>query len=170
MEIIGRDSGIVYDSKYIPPVTELKLKIPRSSSPEKYICIGNMINTLPIHLTGALVRICNLYLHFETTLLYREGAAKEMKRLKSEDFALAIQKSKGTTRRYLKELQDHKALLRIDKHKRYFVNPRFVLRGFKINPEEFHKLLEVDEHIYECLADKIEIRKFQQYRSIHALR
>jgi hypothetical protein len=51
---------------------------------------------------------------------------------------------KQSTRKYLKGLIDHQALIRPDKSRRFYVNPRFKIRGGYISFEEFDMLFKQD--------------------------
>ena len=93
------------------------------------------------------------YLHFDTLLLHKKDELGRSKRLHMKDFMSVLNLEEKATRRYLNELIEHQALIRPDNRYRYFVNPRFVIRGGYISFEEFDMLFEQDPLIKGCLQN-----------------
>jgi len=164
---IDEDTGEIIGKKSISVVSQLRLNFPKSefNSSKRYVCVGSIANNLNNNHLGFLIRICQEFLHYDTTLLHRRGIANEMVRLAISDISMALQQNKKTVSSYLKELTREKALIRPDSKTRYFVNARYIIRGFTINIEEFHMLLTYDPKIIDCL-DSSSRRDYFYYLSL----
>ena len=153
LEVISESSGEVYSSRRINNVNRLQLSIPieRRFGKNRFVIDGASCSTMNFKLSGALSHLCHAYLHFDTLLLHKKDELGHYKRLQLKDFESVLKLKGKATRDYLKELIDHQALIRPDKRLRYFVNPRFVIRGGYISFEEFDMLFEQDPLIKGCL-------------------
>ena len=162
--LIDKDTGEILEKKSISVVSHLKINFlkNKNSSSNRYICIGSKTNNLKNNHVGFLIRICNEFLHYDTTLLHRRGIGNEKVRLSISDISMVLQRNKKTVSSYLKELTRMKALIRPNSQIRYFVNPRYIIRGFTINIEEFYMLLTHDPEIIDCL-DSINRRDYFNY-------
>ena len=153
VEILSEDTGVLYSSRFINNVNVLKLNIPNDPifKKKQFLIDGARCSTMNFRLNGALSHICHAYLHLDTFLLHKKDELGEYKRLQLKDFMSVLKLGDKATGKRLKELIDHQALIRPDKRFRYFVNPRFMIRGGYISFEEFDMLFEQDPLIKGCL-------------------
>ena len=153
VEILSENTGEVYSSRRLNNVNELKLSIPNDLifKKKQFLIDGARCSTMNFRLNGALSHLCHAYLHLDTLLLHKKDELGEYKRLQLKDFMSVLKLGDKATGKRLKELIDHQALIRPDKRFRYFVNPRFVIRGGYISFEEFDMLFEQDPLIKGCL-------------------
>ena len=153
VEILSENTGELYSSRRLNNVNELKLSIPNDLifKKKQFLIDGARCSTMNFRLNGALSHICHAYLHLDTFLLHKKDELGEYKRLQLKDFMSVLKLEDKATGRHLKELIDHQALIRPDKRFRYFVNPRFMIRGGYISFEEFDMLIEQDPLIKGCL-------------------
>ena len=153
VEILSENTGELYSSRRLNNVNELKLSIPNDPifKKKQFLIDGARCSTMNFRLNGALSHICHAYLHLDTFLLHKKDELGEYKRLQLKDFMSVLKLGDKATGKRLKELIDHQALIRPDKRFRYFVNPRFMIRGGYISFEEFDMLFEQDPLIKGCL-------------------
>ena len=154
-EILSENTGEVYSSRRLNNLNVLKLSIPNDPifKKKQFLIDGSRCSTMNFRLNGALSHLCHHYLHYDTLLLHKKDELGEYKRLQLKDFMSVLNLEEKATRRYLNELIEHQALIRPDKRFRYFVNPRFVIRGGYISFEEFDMLFEQDPLIKGCLQN-----------------
>ena len=155
VEILSENTGELYSSRRLNNVNELKLSIPNDPifKKKQFLIDGARCSTINFRLNGALSHICHEYLHLDTLLLHKRDELGCFKRLQLKDFESVLKLKGKATRDYLKELIDNQALIRPDKRFRYFVNPRFVIRGGFVSFEEFDMLFEQDPLIKGCLQN-----------------
>ena len=153
VEILSENTGELYSSRRLNNVNELKLSIPNDPifKKKQFLIDGARCSTMNFRLNGALSHICHAYQHLDTFLLHKKDELGEYKRLQLKDFMSVLKLGDKATGKRLKELIDHQALIRPDKRFRYFVNPRFMIRGGYISFEEFDMLFEQDPLIKGCL-------------------
>ena len=153
IEILSENTGELYSSRRLNNVDVLKLSIPNDPifKKKQFLIGGARCSTMNFRLNGALSHLCHHYLHYDTLLLHKKDELGHYKRLQLKDFESVLKLKGKATRDYLKELIDYQALIRPDKRFRYFVNPRFVIRGGYISFEEFDMLFEQDPLIKGCL-------------------
>ena len=153
VEILSENTGELYSSRRLNNVDVLKLSIPNDPifKKKQFLIGGVRCSTMNFRLNGALSHICHAYLHLDTFLLHKKDELGEYKRLQLKDFMSVLKLEEKATGKHLKELIDHQALIRPDKRFRYFVNPRFIIRGGYISFEEFDMLFEQDPLIKGCL-------------------
>ena len=153
LELLIVSTGEVISSRGLNNVNVLKLTIPVDPifKRNQFLIDGASCSTLSFELNGALSHLCHAYLHFDTLLLHKKDELGHYKRLQLKDFESVLKLKGKATRDYLKELIDYQALIRPDNRFRYFVNPRFVIRGGYISFEEFDMLFEQDPLIKGCL-------------------
>ena len=153
VEILSENTGELYSSRRLNNVDVLKLSIPNDPifKKKQFLIGGARCSTMNFRLNGALSHICHAYLHLDTFLLHKKDELGEYKRLQLKDFMSVLKLGDKATGKRLKELIDHQALIRPDKRFRYFVNPRFMIRGGYISFEEFDMLFEQDPLIKGCL-------------------
>ena len=153
VEILSENTGELYSSRRLNNVDVLKLSIPNDPifKKKQFLIDGARCSTMNFRLNGALSHICHAYLHLDTFLLHKKDELGEYKRLQLKDFMSVLKLGDKATGKRLKELIDHQALIRPDKRFRYFVNPRFVIRGGFVSFEEFDMLFEQDPLIKGCL-------------------
>ena len=96
-------------------------------------------------------------------LLHKKDALGRAERLQMKDFESVLNREAKTTRKYLKGLIDHGALIKPDKRRRFYVDPRFKIRGGYISPEEFDMLLKHDPLIKDCI-DEYQFAQFNDWR------
>jgi len=144
---------------------ELKLTIPVDPifKRNQFLIDGASCSTLSFELNGALSHLCHAYLHFDTLLLYKKDALDRSERLQMKDFASVLNREEKSTREYLKGLIDHGALIKPEKRRRFYVNPRFKIRGGYISSEEFDMLLKHEPLIKNCL-DEDQFKRFKNWR------
>ena len=152
-EILSENTGEVYSSRRLNIVNRSQLSIPNDPifKKKQFLIDGARCSTMDFRLNGALSHICHAYLHLDTFLLHKKDELGEYKRLQLKDFMSVLELGDKATGKRLKELIDHQALIRPDKRFRYFVNPRFIIRGGYISFEEFDMLFEQDPLIKGCL-------------------
>ena len=171
VEILSENTGELYSSRRLNNVNELKLSIPNDPifKKKQFLIDGASCSTLNFKLNGALSHLCHHYLHYDTLLLHKKDELGHYKRLQLKDFESVLKLKGKATRDYLKELIDHQALIRPDKRFRYFVNPRFVIRGGYISFEEFDMLFEQDPLIKGCLQS-YQLNHYKIWRRTKSLR
>ena len=152
-ELFSEISGDIYSSIRVNIANGLKLIIPIDPifKKKQFLIDGASCSTMNFKLNGALSHLCHAYLHFDTLLLHKKDALGRFERLQMKDFESVLNREKKSTRKYLKGLIDYQALIRPDKRRRFYVNPRFKIRGGYISFEEFDMLFEQDPLIKGCL-------------------
>ena len=117
LEVISESSGEVYSSRRINNVNRLQLSIPieRRFGKNRFVIDGASCSTMNFKLSGALSHLCHAYLHFDTLLLHKKDALGRFERLQMKDFESVLNREEQSTRKYLKGLIDHQALIRPDK-------------------------------------------------------
>ena len=165
LELLNDSTGEVLSSRPLNNVKVLKLTIPKNPifKHKQFLIDGFSCSTLNFELNGALSHLCHVYLHFDTLLLHRRDALGWFERLQMKDFASVLNRKEKSTRKYLKGLIDHQALIRPDKRRRLYVNPRFKIRGGYISCREFDMLLKHDPLIKNCL-DENQSKQFNNWR------
>ena len=153
VEILSENTGELYSSRRLNNVDVLKLSIPNDPifKKKQFLIDRARCSTMNFRLNGALSHLCHAYLHLDTLLLHKKDELGHYKRLQLKDFMSVLKLEEKATREHMKKLIDHQALIRPDKRFRYFVNPRFVIRGGYISFEEFDMLFEQDPLIKGCL-------------------
>ena len=171
LEVISESSGEVYSSRRINNVNRLQLSIPieRRFGKNRFVIDGASCSTMNFKLSGALSHLCHAYLHFDTLLLYKKDALGRFERLQMKDFESVLNREEQSTRKYLKGLIDHQALIRPDKRRRFYVNPRFKIRGGYISFEEFDMLFKQDPLIKGCLGN-YQIDQYKTWRTTKSIR
>ena len=165
VEILSENTGELYSSRRLNNVDVLKLSIPNDPifKKKQFLIDGARCSTMNFRLNGALSHICHEYLHLDTLLLHKRDELGCFKRLQLKDFESVLNRKEKPTRKYLKGLIDHGALIRPDKRRRLYVNPRFKIRGGYISFEEFDMLLKHDPLIKDCLG-KYQFTQFNNWR------
>ena len=104
---------------------------------------------------GALFKICNSFLHLRTNtlLLHKRNEIDQFKRLSLEDFENILSRKDKAAGRMISSLVESKALIRPNKSYRFYVNPRFIIKGGWISCKEFHMLSMFDPKIRKCLDE-----------------
>ena len=171
LEVISESSGEVYSSRRINNVNRLQLSIPieRRFGKNRFVIDGASCSTMNFKLSGALSHLCHAYLHFDTLLLHKKDELGHYKRLQLKDFESVLKLKGKATRDYLKELIDHQALIRPDKRRRFYVNPRFKIRGGYISFEEFDMLFKQDPLIKGCLESD-QLNQYKTWRTTKSIR
>ena len=171
LEVISESSGEVYSSRRINNVNRLQLSIPieRRFGKNRFVIDGARCSTMNFKLSGALSHLCHAYLHFDTLLLHKKDELNCYKRLESKDFESVLNREEQSTRKYLKGLIDHQALIRPDKRLRFYVNPRFKIRGGYISFEEFDMLYKLDPLIKGCLESD-QLNQYKTWRTTKSIR
>ena len=171
LEVISESSGDVLSSRSVNIANQLKLTIPIDPIFKKnqFLIDGASCSTLDFKLNGALSHLCYAYLHFDTLLLHKKDALGRFERLQMKDFESVLNREEQSTRKYLKGLIDHQALIRPDKRLRFYVNPRFKIRGGYISCEEFEMLFKQDPLIKGCLGD-YQLDLYKNWRAIKSTR
>ena len=146
LEVVSEITGDVLSSRSVNIANQLKLTIPIDPifKKKQFLIDGASCSTMNFKLNGALSHLCHAYLHFDTLLLYKKDALGWFERLQMKDFESVLNREEQSTRKYLKGLIDHQALIRPDKRRRFYVNPRFKIRGGYISFEEFDMLYKQD--------------------------
>ena len=154
-EVVSESTGEVYSSKSVNISNQLKLIIPVNSifMKNQFLIDGASCSTLNYKVSGALSHLCHHYLHFDTLLLYKKDELGRFTRLKSIDFETVLELKDKATREHINELVNHRVLIKPSKAYRFYVNPRFKIRGGYISYEEFDMLLKHDPLIKDCLDD-----------------
>ena len=154
-EVVSEITGVVYSSRNVNIANQLKLIIPVDPifKNKQFLIDGASCSTLNYKLSGALSHLCHHYLHFDTLLLYKKDELGRYKRLKSIDFETILELKDKATREHINELVNHRVLIKPSKAYRFYVNPRFKIRGGYISYEEFDMLLKHDLLIKYCLDD-----------------
>lgn len=153
-ELVSESTGELYNSRRLNNINRLELSIPNEPmfGRNRFIINGARCSTLNYKNSGALSHLCHAYLYFDTLLLHKKDGSNQYKRLKLEDFMSVFRLQEKATRKQIKELIKCKALIRPDKARLYFVNPRFIIRrGGDISFEEIDMLLKHDLLIKDCL-------------------
>ncbi len=166
LELLSESTGELYSSRRLNIVNKSQLSIPRNPTfgKKQFLIVGARSSTMDFRLNGALSHLCHAYLHFDTLLLHKKDELGDYKRLQLKDFMSVLKLGDKATKKRLKELIDHQALIRPDKRIRYFVNPIFIIRrGGSINFEEFDMLLKHDPLIKYCL-DEYQFKQFNNWR------
>jgi len=171
LEVISESSGEVYSSRGLNNADVLKLIIPINPifKNKQFLIDGASCSTLDFKLNGALSHLCHAYLHFDTLLLHKKDELNRYKRLELKDFESVLNLQEKATRKYLNELIDHQALIRPDKRRRFYVNPRFKIRGGYISFEEFDMLFKQDPLIKGCLGN-YQIDQYKTWRTTKSIR
>ena len=171
LEVIVATTGEVLSSRGINNVNVLKLTIPKNPifKNKQFLIDGASCSTLDFKLNGALSHLCHAYLHFDTLLLHKKDALGRFERLQMKDFESVLNREEQSTRKYLKGLIDHQALIRPDKSHRFYVNPRFKIRGGYISFEEFDMLYKQDPLIKGCLESD-QLNQYKTWRTTKSIR
>lgn len=154
-EVVSESTGEVYSSRSVNILNQLKLIIPVDPifKNKQFLIDGASCSTLNYKVSGALSHLCHHYLHFDTLLLYKKDELGRFTRLKSIDFETVLELKDKATREHINELVNHRVLIKPSKAYRFYVNPRFKIRGGYISYEEFDMLLKHDPLIKDCLDD-----------------
>ncbi len=149
----------------------LKLIIPIDPifKKKQFLIDGASCSTLDFKLNGALSHLCHAYLHFDTLLLHKKDALGRFERLQMKDFESVLNLEEKATGKHLKGLIDHEALIRPDKRFRFYVNPRFKIRGGYISFEEFDMLYKQDPLIKGCLESD-QLNQYKTWRTTKSIR
>ena len=171
LETVKESTGEVLKSKKLNNVNVLKLTIPENPifKNKQFLIDGAKCSTMPFDLNGALSHLCHAYLHFDTLLLHKKDALGRFERLQMKDFESVLNREEQSTRKYLKGLIDHQALIRPDKRRRFYVNPRFKIRGGYISFEEFDMLYKLDPLIKGCLESD-QLNQYKTWRTTKSIR
>ena len=171
VDILSENTGELYSSRRLNNVNELKLSIPNDPifKKKQFLIDGARCSTMNFRLNGALSHLCHAYLHFDTLLLHKKDALGRFERLQMKDFESVLNREEQSTRKYLKGLIDHQALIRPDKRRRFYVNPRFKIRGGYISFEEFDMLFKQDPLIKGCLGN-YQIDQYKTWRTTKSIR
>ena len=171
LETVKESTGEVLKSKKLNNVNVLKLTIPINPifKNKQFLIDGASCSTIDFKLNGALSHLCYAYLHFDTLLLHKKDALGRFERLQMKDFMSVLNREEKSTRKYLKGLIDHQVLIRPDKRRRFYVNPRFKIRGGYISCEEFEMLFKQDPLIKGCLGD-YQLDLYKNWRAIKSTR
>ena len=171
LEVVVATTGEVLSSRGINNVNVLKLTIPKNPifKNKQFLMDGASCSTLDFKLNGALSHLCHAYLHFDTLLLHKKDELGRFERLQMKDFESVLNREEQSTRKYLKGLIDHQALIRPDKRLRFFVNPRFKIRGGYISFEEFDMLYKQDPLIKGCLESD-QLNQYKTWRTTKSIR
>ena len=154
-QVVSETTGELLNSKSVNILNQLKLIIPVDPifKNKQFLIDGASCSTLNYKLSGALSHLCHHYLHFDTLLLYKKDELGRYKRVKSIDFETILELKDKATREHINELVSHRVLIKPSKAYRFYVNPRFKIRGGYISYEEFDMLLKHDPLIKYCLDD-----------------
>ena len=171
VEILSENTGELYSSRRLNIVNRSQLSIPSDPifGKKQFLIEGARCSTMNFRLNGGLSHLCHDYLHFDTLLLHKKDELGRSKRLQLKDFMSVLKLGDKATGKRLKELIDHQALIRPDKRFRYFVNPRFMIRGGYISFEEFDMLFEQDPLIKGCLESN-QLYHYKIWRRTKSLR
>ena len=171
LEVVVATTGEVLSSRGINNVNVLKLTIPKNPifKNKQFLMDGASCSTLDFKLNGALSHLCHAYLHFDTLLLHKKDELGRFERLQMKDFESVLNREEQSTRKYLKGLIDHQALIRPDKRRRFYVNPRFKIRGGYISFEEFDMLYKLDPLIKGCLESD-QLNQYKTWRTTKSIR
>ena len=171
LEVVVATTGEVLSSRGINNVNVLKLTIPKNPifKNKQFLMDGASCSTLDFKLNGALSHLCHAYLHFDTLLLHKKDELGRFERLQMKDFESVLNREEQSTRKYLKGLIDHQALIRPDKRFRFYVNPRFKIRGGYISFEEFDMLYKLDPLIKGCLESD-QLNQYKTWRTTKSIR
>ena len=118
-----------------------------------FIMMGNECSLLRVEQCGALFKICDSFLHLRTNtlLLHKRNEIDQFKRIGLEDFEKILSRKNKAAGRMISSLVKSKALIRPSKSYRFYVNPRFIIKGGWISCKEFHMLSMIDPKIRKCL-------------------
>jgi hypothetical protein len=171
LEVVVATTGEVLSSRGINNVNVLKLTIPKNPifKNKQFLIDGASCSTLDFKLNGALSHLCHAYLHFDTLLLHKKDELGRFERLQMKDFESVLNREEQSTREYLKGLIYHQALIRPDKRRRFYVNPRFKIRGGYISFEEFDMLYKQDPLIKGCLESD-QLNQYKTWRTTKSIR
>ena len=171
VELVSESSGEVYSSRRLNNVNVLKLIIPNDPifKNKQFLIDGANCSTLNFKLNGALSHLCHAYLHFDTLLLHKKDELGRFERLQKKDFMSVLNLEEKATGIYLNELIDHQALIRPGNAYRYFVSPRFKIRGGYISFEEFDMLFKQDPLIKSCLESD-QLIQYKTWRTTKSIR
>jgi hypothetical protein len=171
LEVVVATTGEVLSSRGINNVNVLKLTIPKNPifKNKQFLMDGASCSTLDFKLNGALSHLCHAYLHFDTLLLHKKDELGRFERLQMKDFESVLNREEQSTREYLKGLIYHQALIRPDKRRRFYVNPRFKIRGGYISFEEFDMLYKLDPLIKGCLESD-QLNQYKTWRTTKSIR
>jgi hypothetical protein len=171
LEVVVATTGEVLSSRGINNVNVLKLTIPKNPifKNKQFLMDGASCSTLDFKLNGALSHLCHAYLHFDTLLLHKKDELGRFERLQMKDFESVLNREEQSTREYLKGLIYHQALIRPDKRRRFYVNPRFKIRGGYISFEEFDMLYKQDPLIKGCLESD-QLNQYKTWRTTKSIR
>ena len=170
-QVIVHTTGELLSSRVINNVNVLKLTIPKNPifKNKQFLMDGASCSTLDFKLNGALSHLCHAYLHFDTLLLHKKDELGRFERLQMKDFESVLNREEQSTREYLKGLIYHQALIRPDKRRRLYVNPRFKIRGGYISFEEFDMLYKQDPLIKGCLESD-QLNQYKTWRTTKSIR
>ena len=170
-EILSENTGEVYSSRRLNIVNRSQLSIPSDPifGKKQFLIEGARCSNMDFRLNGALSHLCHAYLHFDTLLLHKKDELGRSKRLHMKDFMSVLNLEEKATRRYLNDLIEQEALIKPNNRYRYFVNPRFVIRGGYISFEEFDMLFEQDPLIIGCL-ESYHLNHFKNWRRTKSIR
>jgi len=152
-EVVSESTGEVYSSRNVNIANQLKLTIPINTmfKRNQFLIDGASCSTLNYKLSGALSHLCHHYLHFDTLLLYKKDELGRFSKLKSIDFEFILELKAKAIRGHINELIIHKVLIKPSNAFKFYVNPRFIIRGGYISYSEFDMLLKHDPLILGCL-------------------
>ena len=148
IEMINLETGAVTQlsgNLYIPKVLKLKAS--------QFLIMGSQCGSLDFRHCGALFKICKSFLHFNTLLLHKKDNKGNLNRLKLQDFESVLDRKGKAAGNLISGLVNAGALMKPDKRYRYYVSPKYIIRGGHIDCEEFHMLSKIDPTIIECLDD-----------------
>ena len=171
LELLNESIGEVISSRALNNVNVLKLTIPVDPifKRNQFLIDGASCSTLSFEFNGALSTLCHAYLHFDTLLLHKKDELGRFERLQMKDFESVLNREEQSTREYLKGLIYHQALIRPDKRRRFYVNPRFKIRGGYISFEEFDMLYKQDPLIKGCLESD-QLNQYKTWRTTKSIR
>ena len=155
LEGVNAKTGSVTTFGKLNIVDVLHLKIPKDAVYKKnqFLISGASCNDLNINQLGALLRICHTFLHFDTLLLHKKDRLGNMVRIKKNDLMDVLGLKIKTTGKIVNELVRLGALIKPNTKYRFFVNPKFIIRGGYISCEEFNMLSRVNNDLKDCLDD-----------------
>tara|TARA_B110000014_G_C19870015_1_gene450452 strand:+ start:83 stop:622 length:540 start_codon:yes stop_codon:yes gene_type:complete len=165
--LVNQRTGVVNDLGKVAIGKVIRLKIPNELifKNKHFLIDGARCSTLNYKVSGALSHLCHHYLHFDTTLLHKKDEFGSFKRLKSIDFESILELKEKATREHINELVSHKVLIKPSKAYRFYVNPRFKIRGGYISYEEFDMLLKHDLFIKDCL-DHSQLIQYKSWKRL----
>ena len=149
--MVNKNSGEmtqVSGNIYIPK----KLKLIHSA----FVMMGGKCVDLEHEQSGALFKICNSFLHIshDTLQLHKRNEIDQFKRVRLEDFENVLNRKDKAAGRMISSLVEAGALIRPNKSYKFYVNPRFAIKGGYLDCEEFHMLSMIDPKIRNCLDDQ----------------